>query len=104
MRALWMVWGRELERLEAAGGGGRGRLGGADACTADVVLALRSAYFRGLFLSGMQGVRSEGGVQAIALGEVSAGALRVVLRYPCVCVCVCVPEELGEPRKRSSCV
>jgi hypothetical protein len=43
-----------------------------------VVLAVRSEYFRGLLLSGMQ----EGsGQQEIALGEVSAGAFRVVLRY-----------------------
>ncbi len=45
------------------------------------VLAARSEYFRGLLLLGMQGGRSEGGVQEIELGEVSAGALRVVLRY-----------------------
>jgi hypothetical protein len=45
------------------------------------VIAARSEYFRGLLLSGMQGERSEGGVQEIELGEVSAGALRVVLRY-----------------------
>jgi hypothetical protein len=46
------------------------------------VLAARSEYFRGLLLSGMQGGRSEsGGVQEIELGGVSAGALRVVLRY-----------------------
>jgi hypothetical protein len=42
------------------------------------VLAARSEYFRGLLLSGMQ----EGsGQQEIALGEVSAGGFRVVLRY-----------------------
>jgi DNA-binding beta-propeller fold protein YncE len=42
------------------------------------VLAARSEYFRGMLLSGMQ----EGsGRQEIALGEVSAGAFRVVLRY-----------------------
>ena len=46
-----------------------------------VMLVARSEYFRGLLLSGMQGGRSEGGVQEIELGEVSAGALRVVLRY-----------------------
>jgi hypothetical protein len=45
------------------------------------VIAARSEYFRGLLLSGMQGGRSKGGVQEIELGEVSAGALRVVLRY-----------------------
>ena len=43
------------------------------------VLAAQSEYFRGLFLSGMQGARSEGGVQEIE--QVSAGAIRVVLRY-----------------------
>jgi DNA-binding beta-propeller fold protein YncE len=43
------------------------------------VLAARSEYFRGLFLSGMQEGTSEGGVQKI--GEVSAGAFRVVIRY-----------------------
>ena len=43
------------------------------------VLAAQSEYFRGLFLSGMQGARSEGGVQEIE--QVSAGAFRVVLRY-----------------------
>jgi hypothetical protein len=42
------------------------------------VLAARSEYFRGLLLSGMQ----EGsGQQEIKLGEVSAGAFRVLLRY-----------------------
>ena len=42
------------------------------------VLAALSEYFRGLLLSGMQ----EGsGQQEIPLGEVSAGAFRVVLRY-----------------------
>ncbi len=47
-----------------------------------VMLAERSEYFRGLLLSGMEGGRSEsGGVQEIELGGVSAGALRVVLRY-----------------------
>ena len=46
-----------------------------------VILAAQSEYFRGLFLSGMQEGRSEGGVQEIELGEVSAGALRVVLWY-----------------------
>jgi hypothetical protein len=46
------------------------------------MIAARSEYFRGLLLSGMQGGRSEsGGVQEIELGGVSAGALRVVLRY-----------------------
>ncbi len=45
------------------------------------VLAGRSKYFRGLLLSGMRGGRSEGGVQEIELGEVSVGALRVVLWY-----------------------
>ncbi len=69
-----------------------------------VVLAARSEYFRRLFLSGMQGVRSESGVQEIELGEVSAGTLRVVLRYVCLCVCARVPEELGKPKKGSSCV
>ena len=44
-----------------------------------VVLAAQSEYFRGLFLSGMQGGSSEGGVQEIE--QVSAGAFRVVLRY-----------------------
>jgi DNA-binding beta-propeller fold protein YncE len=44
-----------------------------------VILAARSVYFRGLFLSGMQGGSSEGGVQEIE--QVSAGAFRVVLRY-----------------------
>ncbi len=43
------------------------------------VLAVRSEYFYGLFLSGMQGGGSEGGVQEIS--QVSAGAFRVVLRY-----------------------
>jgi hypothetical protein len=43
------------------------------------VLAARSEYFWGLFLSEMQGGSSEGGVQEIE--QVSAGALRVVLRY-----------------------
>jgi hypothetical protein len=42
------------------------------------VLVVRSEYFRGLLLSGMQ----EGcGQQEIALGEVSAEAFRVVLRF-----------------------
>jgi hypothetical protein len=44
------------------------------------VLAARCLFFRGLFLSGMQGGSSEGGVQEIELGLVTAGALRVVLR------------------------
>ncbi len=43
------------------------------------VLAARSEYFYGVFLSGMQGGGSEGGVQEIS--QVSAGAFRVVLRY-----------------------
>ena len=43
------------------------------------MLAAQSEYFYGLFLSGMQGVSSEGGVQEIE--QVSAGAFRVVLRY-----------------------
>jgi hypothetical protein len=43
-----------------------------------LVLAARSEYFRGMLLSGMQ----EGsGQQEIPLGEVSAGAFRVVLQY-----------------------
>ena len=47
-----------------------------------VMLAERSEYFRGLFLSVIQGQRSEGGVvQEIDLGQVIAGVLRVVLRY-----------------------
>jgi hypothetical protein len=37
------------------------------------VIAARSEYFRCLLLSGMHGGRSEGGVQEIELGEVSAG-------------------------------
>jgi hypothetical protein len=44
-----------------------------------VILAARSEYFRGLFLSRIQGGSSEGGVQEIE--QVSAGAFRVVLRY-----------------------
>ena len=44
-----------------------------------VILAARSEYFRGLFLSGMQGGSSEGEMHEIA--QVSAGAFRVVLRY-----------------------
>ena len=43
------------------------------------VLVVRSEYFRGLLLSGMQ--EGGGGQQEIPLGEVSAGAFRVVLRY-----------------------
>jgi hypothetical protein len=43
------------------------------------VLAARSEYFWGLFLSEMQGGSSEGGVQEIE--QVSAGAFRVVLWY-----------------------
>ncbi len=43
------------------------------------VLAARSEYFWRLFLSGMQGGSSEGGVHEIK--QVSAGAFRVVLRY-----------------------
>jgi len=46
-----------------------------------VMLAARNEYFRGLFLSGMQGGRSKGGLQEIELGGVSVGAFRVVLRY-----------------------
>ena len=34
-------------------------------------------FFSGFLLSGMRGERSEGGVQEMELGEVSAGALRV---------------------------
>jgi hypothetical protein len=45
-----------------------------------VMLAARNEYFRGMFRSGMQGGRSEGGVQEIELGGMSAGAFRVVLR------------------------
>ena len=46
------------------------------------MLAARSEYFRGLIQSVMQAGKSEsGGVQEIELGGVSAGALRVVLRY-----------------------
>jgi hypothetical protein len=47
------------------------------------VLAARSEYFRGLLLSGMQeGARGAGGGgREIKLGEVSARAFRVVLRY-----------------------
>jgi hypothetical protein len=43
------------------------------------VFAAQSEYFYGLFLSGMQGGGSEGGVQEIE--QVSAGAFRVVLWY-----------------------
>jgi DNA-binding beta-propeller fold protein YncE len=47
------------------------------------VLAARSEYFRGLLLSGMQEGRAGAGgaLQEIEVGEVSAGAFRVVLRY-----------------------
>jgi hypothetical protein len=43
------------------------------------VLAARSEYLSVLFLSGLQGGSSEGGVQEIE--QVSAGALRVVMRH-----------------------
>jgi hypothetical protein len=44
-----------------------------------VILATRRDYFRGLFLSGIQGRSSEGGVQEIE--QVSSGAFWVVPRY-----------------------
>ena len=43
------------------------------------VLAAQSEYFRVLFLSGMQGGSSEGGIQEIE--QVSPGTFRVVLWY-----------------------
>jgi len=48
------------------------------------VLEARSEYSRGLLLSGIigRGGRSEGGVKEIEMGEVSAGALRLELRFP----------------------
>ena len=42
------------------------------------VLTARSAFFRGLLLSGMQ---EGGGQREVSIGEVSARAFRVVLRY-----------------------